>query len=405
MGKHSKLVLGVVGWACLFAATPAVADTGHWQGTWGAAPHMLLSQMADVSVPNLKDKTIRQIVRISAGGDRIRLRLSNELSTQDHAIGSVVVAVALPNGKVRHQTQREVTFGGFKSATLGAGAPLLSDPIDLEVAAGTDLAVTIYFPGDAAELTAHGSAYATAWVMEGDKSKTADFSTAQTFMRRVVISGVDVLAERKNPVIVTLGDSITDGTRSTIDANRRWPDRLAERLRAAGKSRVGVVNAGIGGNRVLRGSQSPSALARFDRDVLAVPGASHLIVLEGVNDLGNMKREGHAVSAQDLIGGYRQIIRRAKTHDIKVFLATILPYRGAGYWSEEGEQVRKDVNTWIRSQTEADGIFDFDRAIADPARPEYMASTYDWGDNLHPNDAGMEAIAATVDLAVLLRSD
>lgn len=398
----------VLAWACgagVFAATPAAARANHWHGTWGAAPHMPLSRMSDVSVPDLRDKSIRQIVRISAGGNRIRLRLSNELSAQDHAIGNITVALALPNGAIRTETLREVTFGGLRGATLGVGAPLLSDPIDLKVAAGADLAITIYFPDAASDLTGHGSAYATAWVLDGDQTQAIDFSAGRTFMRRVVMSGVDVLADRKNPVIVALGDSITDGTRSSVDANRRWPDRLAERLRAAGKAKVAVVNAGIGGNRVLRKSQSPSALARFDRDVLAVPGASHLIVLEGVNDLGSMQREGHAVSARDLINGYRQIIRRAHSHDMKVFLATILPYKGAGYWSEEGERVRREVNAWIRSQAEADGIFDFDRAIADPAEPEHMAKPYDIGDSLHPNDAGMEVIAAAVDLRALLAPD
>lgn len=403
MKAFGKLALACTCGASLFMAAPAAARDCCWHGTWGAAPHMPLSRMAEVSVPDLRDKTIRQVVRISAGGNRIRLRLSNELSMRDHAIDSVTVAVALPNGAIRQETLREVTFGGLTAGTLYAGSPLLSDPVDLKVASGADLAITIHFPGEASDLTAHGSAYATAWVMDGNQTKAPDFGAGRTFMRRVAISAVDVMADRRNPVIVTLGDSITDGTRSTIDANRRWPDLLAARLRAARKTGVAVVNAGIGGNRVLRVSQSPSALARFDRDVLAVHGASHLVVLEGVNDLGNMKREGHVVSAQDLINGYRQIIRRAHAHGLKVFLATILPYKGAAYWNADGERVRDEVNGWIRAQKESEGVFDFDAAIADPARPEYMAAPYDIGDGLHPNDAGMEAIAAAVDLRALLR--
>lgn len=389
--------LGIV----IAAAVPGLAQGQHWRGTWGASSQMTLAEIPDAGIADFAGKTIRQVVRISAGGERIRLRLSNELSGENHRISNVTVALARKNGAIDPASLREVTFGGLKSIMLGAGAPFLSDPIDFPVDDLSLIAITQYFPEQAKGLTVHSSAYATAWVVEGDQTKAADLGHGQAFMRRIMISGVEVEAAEERPVIVTLGDSITDGTRTTIDANRRWPDRLAERLHAVGKTGYAVVNAGIGGNRVLRQSRSPSALARFDRDVLSVPGVSHLVVLEGVNDLGNMMREGHRVSASDLITGYRQIIRRAEAHDIKVYLATIIPYKGAAYWSEEGESVRKEVNAWVRTQQEAEGFFDFDKAIADPSDPDRIAKAFDIGDGLHPNDAGMQAIADAVDLSRL----
>lgn len=378
---------------------PTAASAQHWHGSWGASPQMTLPEIPNVAVPDFRDKTIRQVVRISAGGDRIRLRLSNELSAHEHRIGSVTIAVAEASGVIDVATLREVTFNGAAQATLGRGAPLISDPIELSVGDFAQLAVTIYFPDEASQLTVHGSAYATAWVVDGNYSQSVDLGHGQRFMQRVVLSGIEVETPERKSVIVALGDSITDGTRTTIDANRRWPDRLAERLIAINKAGYTVVNAGIGGNRVLRQSRSPSALARFDRDVLAVAGASHLLILEGVNDLGNMKREGHRVSAGDLVAGYRQLIRRAKAHDIKVYLATLIPYKGAGYWTEDGERIRKEVNAWIRTQEEADGFFDLDKAIADPKDSERMAPPFDIGDALHPNDAGMEALANAVDVS------
>lgn len=405
MSGQRAHVTGLAAWLgrgglalAILVGLPGAASAQHWRGTWGASPQTTLEQIPTSPITDFKGKTIRQVVRISAGGDRVRLRFSNELSSASHVIGRVTVALAGPSGTIDPATLRDVTFGGSAQGMMASNAPLVSDPIDMPVQPKADLAVTIYFPEQASALTAHGSAYTTAWVVDGDQARANSLGTGLRFMHRVAISGVDVETRAAAPVIVALGDSITDGTRSTVDANRRWPDKLAERLTAAGKTGHAVVNAGIGGNRVLRPSRSPSALARFDRDVLSVPGASHLIVLEGVNDLGNMAREGHRVTAADLIAGYRQIIQRGHGRGIKVYLATIIPYKGAGYWTAEGEAVRQAVNTWIRIQKDADGFFDFSRAMARATDPDRMKAEYDTGDALHPNDAGMQAMAEAVDL-------
>ncbi len=207
--------------------------------------------------------------------------------------------------------------------------------------------------------------------------------------------------KRGGSTIVTLGDSITDGVRATPDSNRRWPDLLAERLQQAGRRSVGVANAGISANRLLSEGDGYNALARFDADVLAVPGVSHVVILEGVNDLGNTTRAGGPMlPPQALIGAYRQMIARAHDRNVKVILATILPYKGAGYWSAEGEAARVAVNDWIRTNKEADGYVDLAKAIADPADPERMAKPYDVGDALHPNDAGFRVMADAFDLSL-----
>jgi lysophospholipase L1-like esterase len=310
------------------------------------------------------------------------------------------VALAAPDGGIVPGSDRTVTFGGEPTTVAPEHAPVVSDPVALVVPPLAKLAISIHLPAGAKAPTVHSHAAATAWIAPGDQTAAIRLAQPQRFGQRLIIAGVDVETARPAGVIVAIGDSITDGARATNDADTRWPDQLAARLQRAGMRNTGVANLGIGGNRVLKDGSGLNALARFDRDVLSVPGLRHVIVLEGVNDIGTAHRDKapDPPSADDIIDGYRQMIARAHDRGAKIHFGTIVPYKGAAYWSEAGEAVRIAVNAWIRTNKEADGFVDFDRAIRDPADPAKMGEPYDGGDNLHPNDAGFKAMADAVDL-------
>ena len=383
----------------LLALASAPAQAQSWSRSWMAAP--LVSRTAPEKRPDLSDRTLRQVVRISTGGDRIRLRLSNEMSTRPLLLGAVHVALAGANGETLPGTDRVVTFNQAQGATIPARAPLLSDPIAMPVKPLARVAISIHLPQGAPDATVHSYSAATGWTAPGDQTAATSLTDATTLGPRVIITGVEV--ENRNPArtIVTLGDSITDGVRATPDSDRRWPDLLAERLQRGGMTLTGVANAGISANRLLSEGDGYNALARFDSDVLAVPGVSHVIILEGVNDLGAAARDQQPMlPPAAIIGAYRQMIARAHDRGVKVILATILPYKGAGYWNAAGEASRVAINDWIRTNREADGYVDLAQAIADPADPARMARAYDVGDALHPNDAGFRVMADAIDLSL-----
>ncbi|CAN5301666.1 SGNH/GDSL hydrolase family protein [soil metagenome] len=386
----------------LLALTPMAARASgpDWIATWGASPAPPLTPSA-TAPPALafEDQTLVQVVRLSAGGRRLRLRLSNAYGSAPLQIGAVRVALLDAGGLATGD--RAVTFSGAPTVTIPVGAPLLSDAIDLKTGPLAKLRVAIYLPGKVALCTCHMSGGETALVSPpGDYTQRPIPPTAgkspKTF--RAFLTGVEVQGAMKGPVIVAFGDSITEGYLSTNDADRRWPDRLAERLAARGHA--AVVNAGIGGNRILADGSVPifgvSALARFDRDALAIPGATHLILLEGVNDIGSAGAT--PPTAQALIAGFRQMIVRAHDRGLKVIGGTILPYEGANYFKPVGEAVRQAVNAWIRAGGEFDGVIDFDAAIRDPANPSRMRAELQSGDWLHPNDAGYRVMGDAVNL-------
>ncbi|PDH69003.1 MAG: esterase [Sphingomonadaceae bacterium MED-G03] len=383
----------------LLALASAPAQAQSWSRSWMAAP--LVSRTAPEKRPDLSDRTLRQVVRISTGGDRIRLRLSNEMSTRPLLLGAVHVALAGANGETLPGTDRVVTFNQAQGATVPARAPLLSDPIAMPVKPLARLAISIHLPQGAPDATVHSYSAATGWTAPGDQTAATSLTDAATLGPRVIITGVEVENRKPARTIVTLGDSITDGVRATPDSDRRWPDLLAERLQRGGMTLTGVANAGISANRLLSEGDGYNALARFDSDVLAVPGVSHVVILEGVNDLGAAARDQQLMlPPAAIIGAYRQMIARAHDRGVKVILATILPYKGAGYWSAAGEASRVAINDWIRTSGEADGFVDLARAIADPADPARMARAYDVGDALHPNDAGFRVMADAIDLSL-----
>lgn len=378
---------------CAGMAPAASPPASGWAGAWGASP-----TIPPTGGKSFENQTVRQVVRLSSGGASVRIRFTNEYSDKPLEIGAATVALAAADGKPTGEF-RTLTFGAQPSVTIPAGAPLLSDPVMLDVKALDSLSISIFLPTATGPCTCHFAGTATAYISAPGNHTQAAFEPASTFTNRAFISGVEVT--RPDPrTIVAFGDSITDGTASTINANRRWPDVLAERLAAAGNPRP-ISNQAIAGNRILSW-QSPifgeAALARFDRDVLSVPNARWLLILEGVNDIG--MGAANPPSAAQLIAGYRQMIERARSRGIDTYIATILPYEGARYYQEAGEAVRQQVNAWIRTNTEAAGFIDFDAATRDPANPKKMKAELQSGDWLHPNDAGYKVMGDAVNLAL-----
>jgi lysophospholipase L1-like esterase len=305
-----------------------------------------------------------------------------------------------------------LTFCGSPSVTIPPGALVVSDPVALTVPALSELAVSIYFPEPTTSTTVHAFAFQTNYFSPvGDFTADAAMPVELTAQSWVFLTGVDVTVTEPTGVVVALGDSITDGAISTPDTNQRWPDLLAERLVAdADQPTLAVLNAGIGGNRVLHDPPEsfefagPNALARFDRDVLAQPGVTHLILFEGINDIGLPAMSGDPaefVSADELIAGLRQVAERAHEHGIVAFGATITPFEGSMVFSDEGEAIRQAVNDWIRTGGAFDAVIDFDEVVRDPGQPTRLLPAFDSGDFLHPNDDGFKAMAESIDLTLL----
>ena len=406
-----RIALSCVG--LIAFAVCAAANAADWVQTWGAAPlPPAVAQGPFPATASFSNQTIRQTVRVSVGGGRVRLRLSNEYGTKPLVIGAARVALSDGKGNITAGTDKRVLFAGKPGATIPAGAPFVSDPIDLEVAGLASLSISLYFPEDTGPCTCHATGAQTGFVSAAGDFTARAFTAATTIQYRAFISGVDVQSVAPSRSVVVFGDSISDGVGATLDANHRWPDLLANRLNAKGAQGWGVVNMGISGNRVLGDGAGQSALARFDRDVLSATGVKAVVIFEGVNDLGIAygKFEGPLAEAfkalatgkkpvaEDMIAGYRQLIARAHARGLKVFGATITPYGGAVYYSEEGEAVRQAINTWIRTGREVDGVIDFDAVMRDPAKPTQIKDGFHFGDHLHGSDAGYAAMAAAVDL-------
>ena len=358
----------------------------------------------DIGTADLISATVRQVVRVSVAGSAVRLRLSNEGGVDALPIGAVHVGVAGPDGSVLPGTDRVVTFAGLPGTNIPAGAPLLSDPVALPVMALDKLAISIYAPG---RLPVRNTRTLWQYVAgpSGDSSAMPALPQVRLASAPVILTQVEVAPIEPTGVIVALGDSITEGYGSTNNAFRGWTDRLAERLAAQpAKQRWAVVNAGIGGNRLLGYGAGPNALARLDRDVLSVPGVKTIILLEGINDIGRSfspLNPSDPVTADALIAADKQIIERAHERGIRVIGGTLTPYKDAGYASEQGEAVRQALNNWIRTSGAFDGVIDFASAVADKEDPLKIAPSFNDGDKLHPNDAGYKAMADVVDLRAL----
>ena len=406
----------------------AVAQNGggeHWVGTWGTAV-VPRPQAAPGAAPgrgavplNFNNQTLRQVVHVSLGGSRLRVVLSNAFGTSPLAVGAASVALRQKDSMIVAGSNRPLTFSGSATPVIAAGAVAVSDPVSLTVPALADLAIDVFLPGDTAAstspLTTHDGALQTNYLSAaGNHVGAAEFPVSATTQSWFFLSAVDVSAPAQVGAVVALGDSLTDGTLSTPDSNNRWPDHLARRLMPSGRGKgarpMGVLNEGIAGNRVLSEVVGPSALARFDRDVLAQSGVTHIIMLVGINDLG-LGGNGQALpSAAEILAGHQQIVARAHTHGIKVIVGTFLPFEGTnlgaiapGYYSAEKDARRREINEVIRKGTPYDGVIDFETVVRDPGHPLQLLAKFKGADNLHLTDAGYEAMAGAVNLALLRR--
>jgi lysophospholipase L1-like esterase len=345
------------------------------------------------------------IAHTSIGGRRVRIELSNAFGSAPLVIGAAHIARRDQESGVVAATDRTMMFGGRPTCWIPPGATVISDAVGLDVPAASDLAVSIYISGTAAVDTMHAVGLHTTYISnEGDATAAPSIADATTSQSFYFLTNVDVAAPPDAAAIVTFGDSITDGAVSTPNTDRSWPSFLARRLAANGGVNIAVLNQGISGNRLLRDGAGVNALARFDRDVLAQPGARWLMVLEGINDIGLGSRPdtpvSDAVAADDLIAALKQLIERAHVHGVKVIGGTLTPYEGAAYYTEAGEQIRMTVNQWIRTAGAYDAVVDFDAATRDPEHPKQFRPGFNDGDHLHPNDAGYEAMANAIDLSI-----
>jgi lysophospholipase L1-like esterase len=416
----------VATWATALVSRPLPQPGGRGQGPGGPPP----AQPAPVPAPataapappaqaavpagrqggppappaTVSNQTLRQIVHTSIGGNRIRVVLSNAFGTAPITIGAANVALREKDADVAASSVRPLTFGGQREATILAGATLVSDSVTLTVGPLADLAVDLFIPNELgigpSPVTTHNAAWQTNYISTtGNHSGVATFPISSSPTSWFLLARVEVAASARTSAVVAFGDSITDGSRSSSDTNSRWPDVLARRLAAERGGTTAVLNAGIGGNRVLGDGAGQSALARFDKDVLMQTGATHVVVMEGINDIG-IARSNPSPSAADLIAAHKQLIERAHARGLKIYGATLTPFEGAAYYTAEGEAKRQALNEWIRTSKAYDGVIDFDKVTRDPAAPAKFLPLYDSGDHLHPGDAGYKAMGEAVDLAL-----
>ena len=416
-----RVCAGIVGvlLAGTAAATQASPLSEQWVTTWATAQPLY----PDVVPPGMKPPpkpahgspiaeypsalsagTVRMIVRASAGGRQVRIELANIHGAAPVNIAASHIARSAAAASIVAQSDRVLTFGGRQEVTIPPGATVTSDAAELAVGPGEKLTVSLFLPGTTPTATVHALGLHTTYVIAGNATAAQNPHAESENRSYFWLSAVDVLAPGA-ATVAAFGDSITDGFGTTPDQDRAWPALLHTRLRAGpGTATTGVVNLGISGNRVLHDTAGASALARFDRDVLALEGIKWVVLLEGINDISYSAIPGfpasERVGAQDLIAAYRMLIAKAHLHGLKMIGATILPYQGVWTYTDDGEAVRERVNEWIRSSGEFDALVDFDKVTRDPENPKRLRSAFDSGDHVHPNDAGNQAMANAFDLTI-----
>lgn len=402
--NRRRLLLGMPAAAGALAVSgTAIAQASQrWSAAWGCAP---AGPPPSASLQTFTNQTLRLIVCASIGGNRVRIRLSNEMGSSDLQVGSASIGLRLAGAVLTTGSHRALSFGGRPGVVIPAGAPAVSDPVSLPVAQFADLAISLYLPGTASAATIHNAAYQANYVSTpGDHTAIASLPVQRSFASWPFLTEVDVDAAA--PVLVVAGDSVTDGVGSTSSTNRRWTDWLARRIQAElGDSRFGVINRGLAANRMLADADTAllagrDLLERFDRDVLATPGVRALAVLIGINDIV-YSPASTPIRPETMIAGYLQLIERAHVHGIGVMGATLPPFAGFVYYTPAREAVRQAVNAWMRSSAAFDLLADVDVALRDPAAPQNLRAVYDSGDHLHPNDTGYQALAAAVPLTSL----
>ena len=403
----------LAGLCAMFSVASGHAADTKWVASWGNSP--LEGKIVIPGIPQDKIPpspilrgTVRYRLPLSLGGNRLILRITNEANKEPLTVGAATVAIADAGVAARSSTIRKVTFGGRTSVTLAAGTPALSDPVDLPTKSAEAVIVSIFLPS-ATECPLGQTGIQEVTLDVRDATQAPIIEGAVPATARSLVSAILVAGEPDAKTIVAFGDSITDGGVTDTPDVRGWPGHLALRLiRERGQAHFAVANEGIAGNRVLSDMIGLSALARFDRDVLSLPNVTHLILLEGINDIGFPSfldnKNAPPIEASALIAAFRQMIVRAHQHGIKVIGGTLAPFLGAMYYSAGGDQTREAVNEWIRSGGEFDAVVDFDRALRDPAEPKRLAAAYDSGDHLHPSDAGYAAMSKAFNLSMFLDS-
>jgi lysophospholipase L1-like esterase len=401
----------LAGAAALGLATPAQAE---WVASWTAAPHAPLGTEGPFAAASYDNVTISQVLRVSEGGTRVRVKFSNRYGPAPLEIGAARIVQIDANNQEIAGTSRTLTFGGDAGAVIPRGAPFVSDAVAIDLPDLARMKVEIYLPKPTGPCTCHLTGTDELAVSPPGNFVGKPFEPVDRKQFRAFLAGIEVDSPDALGTIVAYGDSITDGVGSSPGQNRRWPDILANRLQEAGQEWA-VANQAISGNRVLSPGMGESALSRFDEDVLSLPGVKYIILFEGVNDIGNrFGRRGPnqpnfpgldqpEITVEQMIAGYKQIVARAHEKGIKVIGSPIGPYMGAAYWSEEGEAARQRINDWILNSGTFDGIVRLDTAFADPAEPRQMRDGYHMGDHLHGSDAGLKAVGDSIDLALFRR--
>ena len=404
MGK--AIIRSVLVVVALVLCRPGVT-ADHWVGSWGTAQQLMKPERAIPSAQTpparIERQTVRMVARPTISGSQVRIALSNSFGHGPVRIDAAQVARAGANGSILPGSGRPLTFGGRTWVVLPPGARISSDPVAFDVRAQSDLSVSLYVEADSGPTTSHPIGLRGAWMAPGNQVLAEKLEGATQFRSYLWLDGIDVNASPRAAAIIAFGDSITDGFSTTPDADLPWPSILARRLGAQrGMATRSVINMGISGNRVLREGAGSSGLARFDRDVLSRPGARWVLLLLGINDIGFSAIPGLPASekatAEDIIAGHQMLISRARLHGLSIIGATLTPFEGVNTYTAAGEQMRQQVNQWIRSSGSFDAVIDFDLATRDPDRPTRLRPEFDSGDHIHPNDAGNRAMAEAVDL-------
>jgi len=385
--------------ACNSEPGDSSTPSGRWIGTWTTAQQLVEPRNMPPE-PGLTNNTLRQIVHVSIGGDSLRVRFSNEFSTRPVTIKTAHIAVSAGGGAIVPETDQVLTFNGEKEVTMEPGTAVRSDPFGFALEPLGNVAITIYFSDTSPDVTGHPGSRTTSYLLAGNAVSDVEFTGASQTDHWYVIDAIDVVSEESPGAVAVLGNSITDGRGSGTNKQNRWPDELARRLQKNPETRqVAVLNQGIGGNCVLRDCLGPAAVSRFERDVLNAIGVRWLIVLEGINDIGQTRNaEAAAQVADNLIAAYQKMIERAHSAGIRVYGGTLMPVGGSFYDAPFREKARNRVNKWIRNSGQFDAVIDFDEALRDPDNPRQLLPAADTGDHLHPNETGHQLMAETVDL-------
>ncbi len=399
-----KIFSTVLFFCLLLTFTANAAKTINWVGTWSTAPQLVEPNNMPPS-PGLTNNAIRQIVRISIGGERIRLKFTNEHGDSPVSIKSAQIALSTGGAEINASSTKKLTFSGKEAIQIEAGKTVYSDPIVFHLDSRMDVAITLYFGQTSAKVTGHPGSRTTSYLVAGNDPSVSDFTKGVKTEHWYIINSIDVEAPQQAGAVAILGNSITDGRGSTTNLQNRWPDILSERLLTnPATKQVGVLNMGIGGNCMLAGGLGPTGKSRFERDILNQAGVKWVIIYLGVNDLGGVRNEASSLSTADkLIQSYKDMIAAAHAKNLKIYGATIMPFKGNGYYNTFSETARQKTNTWIRTSGAFDAVIDFDVVLQNPQDPAAMLSAFDFqNDFLHPSFEGHTLMGQFVPISLFV---